>query len=247
MKIALISDIHEDITRLQKAFQLIEEKKCDEIVCLGDIVGYSYLNYNFPTTKNASECIKLVKSNCKIVVAGNHDFFSIKRLPNYKAGIEYPENWYELNFDERRNILQEKIWDYSFDLKPNLKESDIEYLSKLLEIEIAEFNGENILLSHFLFPDLNGSTTNYPKNTNDLSEHFSLMAENNCNFSFSGHGHYNGIMIANENNIGLNDFGISKLKGEKNWASIPCIAKGKRRNGFVIFHLNDRIVETVEL
>ena len=37
MRIALISDIHEDVVSLKQALRKISKQKVDEIACLGDI------------------------------------------------------------------------------------------------------------------------------------------------------------------------------------------------------------------
>ncbi|MBI2428496.1 MAG: metallophosphoesterase family protein [Ignavibacteriales bacterium] len=64
MKYAIISDIHSNLEALQKAFAIIDEKSVDEIICLGDIVGYG---------ANPNECVDIVRSRCSSVVLGNHD------------------------------------------------------------------------------------------------------------------------------------------------------------------------------
>ncbi len=64
MKYAIISDIHSNLEALQKALSIIDEKKVDEIICLGDIVGYG---------ANPNECAELVRTRCSSVVLGNHD------------------------------------------------------------------------------------------------------------------------------------------------------------------------------
>ena len=40
MKIGLITDIHENANLLKEALRLAAKNKCDEIVCLGNIVGF---------------------------------------------------------------------------------------------------------------------------------------------------------------------------------------------------------------
>jgi predicted phosphodiesterase len=64
MKYAVISDIHANVEALTKAFQLIDAENVDEIICLGDLVGYG---------PNPNECAELVRSRCSIVILGNHD------------------------------------------------------------------------------------------------------------------------------------------------------------------------------
>lgn len=64
MKYAIISDIHSNLEALQKALSIIDGKKVDEIICLGDIVGYG---------AEPNACVDLVRSRCASVVLGNHD------------------------------------------------------------------------------------------------------------------------------------------------------------------------------
>jgi len=64
MKYAVISDIHSNLEALQKAFEVIDENKADEIICLGDIVGYG---------ANPNECVDLIRLRCSTIILGNHD------------------------------------------------------------------------------------------------------------------------------------------------------------------------------
>ena len=64
MRFAIISDIHSNLEALTKAFELIDQESVQEIVCLGDVVGYG---------ANPNECVALVRSRCKTVLRGNHD------------------------------------------------------------------------------------------------------------------------------------------------------------------------------
>ncbi len=64
MKYAIISDIHSNLEALTKVLSIIDEKKVDEIICLGDIVGYG---------ANPNECVTIVRDRCSAIVLGNHD------------------------------------------------------------------------------------------------------------------------------------------------------------------------------
>ena len=64
MKYAIISDIHANLEALTKALSIINEKHVDEIICLGDVVGYG---------ANPNECVEIVRGSCSAVVLGNHD------------------------------------------------------------------------------------------------------------------------------------------------------------------------------
>jgi predicted phosphodiesterase len=63
-RLAIISDIHGNLHALQSVLSRIAEFEVDQIVCLGDIVGYG----PFP-----ERCLDLVVRHCSIIVQGNHD------------------------------------------------------------------------------------------------------------------------------------------------------------------------------
>lgn len=63
MKYAIISDLHANLEALQ-AVLVDASDRGDAVVCLGDIVGYN---------ADPSECLRLVRETCAIVIAGNHD------------------------------------------------------------------------------------------------------------------------------------------------------------------------------
>ncbi len=64
MIIAIISDIHGNLEALEKALELIDQVEVDEVLCLGDVVGYG---------ADPNECIDRVRSRCSVVLLGNHD------------------------------------------------------------------------------------------------------------------------------------------------------------------------------
>ncbi len=65
MRIAIISDIHGNLEALQSILEHIKSQDINEIVCLGDVIGYG---------ANPNECTDIIKETCKVVIAGNHDF-----------------------------------------------------------------------------------------------------------------------------------------------------------------------------
>ena len=64
MRIAIISDIHSNLEALEKAFEIIDKKNIDEIICLGDLVGYG---------ASPNECVELTRKRAGNVLLGNHD------------------------------------------------------------------------------------------------------------------------------------------------------------------------------
>ena len=63
-RIALISDIHGNLEALQRVLDDIAEAAPDQIVCLGDVVGYG---------PDPGPCVELVHEACDTVILGNHD------------------------------------------------------------------------------------------------------------------------------------------------------------------------------
>jgi predicted phosphodiesterase len=64
LKIAIISDIHGNLTALESSLQFIDSQKVDEIYCLGDLVGYG---------PEPEECVTLIRKATDKIVLGNHD------------------------------------------------------------------------------------------------------------------------------------------------------------------------------
>jgi predicted phosphodiesterase len=64
MRIAVIADIHANLEALEAVMARIAELTVDDIVCLGDIVGYN---------ANPNECIDIIRREKIVSVLGNHD------------------------------------------------------------------------------------------------------------------------------------------------------------------------------
>lgn len=189
MRIGIITDIHENTVTLTEAFRLASSYKCDEIACLGDIVGFDQRFYKFNPLHSAKACLDLVRSNCRWIVPGNHDLYAAGRLPSYTNGFTYPENWFSMDFSERKKISRGRVWTYEGEAPNDLEEEDIVFLSSLPEYIILPFAGTNCLLSHYIYPDFTGSTTQYIERNNHLRELWNFMEEHRVMYSFSGHSH----------------------------------------------------------
>jgi len=64
MKYAIIADIHGNLEAFQVVLDDIKAQRADQIVCLGDVVGYN---------ANPKECLKIVRDMNIPCVKGNHD------------------------------------------------------------------------------------------------------------------------------------------------------------------------------
>ncbi|MFQ5677252.1 MAG: metallophosphoesterase family protein, partial [bacterium] len=71
MKYAIISDIHGNLEALEKVLAEIDRLDVDEILCLGDVVGYG---------PNPNECVQIIRQRAQYTLAGNHDYAPIGKL-----------------------------------------------------------------------------------------------------------------------------------------------------------------------
>jgi len=78
MRYAFISDIHANLEALEAVFDDIDTQEIDEVICLGDIVGYG---------ANPNECVDLVVKRCPIILLGNHDAAAIEQLSTQHFNI----------------------------------------------------------------------------------------------------------------------------------------------------------------
>jgi predicted phosphodiesterase len=64
MRFAVISDIHSNLHALEAVLADIRTETPDEIVCLGDIVGYG---------PHPNECVEAIREHAALSLCGNHD------------------------------------------------------------------------------------------------------------------------------------------------------------------------------
>lgn len=64
MKCAILSDIHANLDALRLVLDDADEQGVDQIVCLGDVVGYG---------PQPAEALTLIRSRATVILAGNHD------------------------------------------------------------------------------------------------------------------------------------------------------------------------------
>lgn len=224
MKYAIISDIHEDINSLRDVIELTEKFKVDKLVCLGDITGFSHLHHTHSQTKDADACVDLVKKNFDIVVAGNHDYNSINRMPKHL-----------IRHAKAQSSIPKKTWNYQGEVHADLSTDSTEFLNNLPEYYIETAHNFRILFSHFTYPDLTGSTMIVPETKKELKSHFNFMKRKNCLLGFLGHTHINGYASSSGNYVRFKEFGFTKIAKKQQIIFGPAIVKDGNRSGFMIF------------
>lgn len=246
MKIGIITDIHENVRILEETLKIAEEYKCDEMACLGDIVGFDTRFYDLSVKPCAKSCVGLIESNCRWVVAGNHDLYSVSRLPSWSNGFEFPENWFTIKADERKRLSEGRVWTYEYDSPNNLSEKETEYLKKLPEYIIPELGENPILFSHYIYPDFTGSTTIYVERNNQIKRHWGFMGSNSVRVSLIGHSHSifagfayknRGFSVKAFHSLPNNEF---LLGDDSVIVLLPPLSGDKGKTGFTIYDTSTR-------
>ncbi|HOZ48273.1 MAG TPA: metallophosphoesterase family protein [Candidatus Hydrogenedentes bacterium] len=73
MRYAIVSDIHSNLEAFETVLKAIENVGVDQIICLGDVVGYN---------GNPNECVAIIRERSIPTICGNHDAVA--------SGIEEP-------------------------------------------------------------------------------------------------------------------------------------------------------------
>jgi predicted phosphodiesterase len=113
MRYAVLSDVHSNLEAFKVVIKDIEQKKIEDILFLGDIVGYG---------PDPNECLDILVERCKINLAGNHDW-GVLGLTDVTYFNEYARRAIEWTRDvltgENREILK------SFPVKKEIIDDDI--------------------------------------------------------------------------------------------------------------------------
>ena len=88
--IAIVSDIHSNLEALTAVLEEIDRRGIEDILCLGDVVGYG---------PNPMECLDLVRKRCRVALMGNHDFAVLYEPYNFNSGAEQACFWTRAQFE----------------------------------------------------------------------------------------------------------------------------------------------------
>jgi len=133
---AIISDIHGNLVAFQRALQDCADQKVDEIVCIGDIVGYG---------PDPIECVDLVRQRCKWSLCGNHDVALFMNFPigfnkMAREAVEWQRTvlqprWYSLGAKRRRwgwlqNLQPSKLVEKTLYVHASPRDPVLEYVEE---------------------------------------------------------------------------------------------------------------------
>lgn len=110
-KIAVISDIHGNYPALKAVLDGIDSDGIEDVICLGDIVGY-YCQVN--------ECIDVLRERKIYCLLGNHDYYMI-------SGTCCNSRTVKMCIDYQKTIIQRDNYEWLSSLKPDYDTTDISY------------------------------------------------------------------------------------------------------------------------
>lgn len=90
MVYAVISDVHANFSALKSVFFDLKTRNIQKIYFLGDAVGYG---------PEPNECLELLKSECRVVLAGNHDWgvCGLTDIKNFNVYARQAIEWTRTN------------------------------------------------------------------------------------------------------------------------------------------------------
>jgi len=128
-----------------------------------------------------------------------------------------------------------ETWSYKGEIYAVLNAANIDFLKQLPEYVIETTVDYRILFSHFLFPDITGSTTVIPRKKKALKPHLNFMKHKTCLYSFVGHSHINGFAFYWGCRIHFREFGYKRLSKKQQIIFGPALAINEGRSGYMIF------------
>ncbi len=243
MRLAIISDIHEDILSLKKILSKAEKKGYDKLICLGDISGFSVPYYKYNKTRNAHACLSLIREKADIIIPGNHDLHAGGIIPDFSSVFDFPSDWYELDYRKKSEMANNTIWLHEEnDLNPLYTPEDIEFLRSLPEYRVLETSTINIMFSHYIYPNLSGCKKGFYSREEDFKQHFTFMKENECSVSFTGHTHTRGMYSVSPRHFRHYRYKSVKIEDFPLCIGIHPVTSHQKRSGFCIFDTESLIV-----
>jgi len=165
---AIVSDLHANIEAVREVLKDIDSQDIEDIVCLGDVVGYG---------PEPERCIDIVMKRCRFCLSGNHDYAVLtiaeRFNPLAEEAVNFTRNELRPGFFSLRR--RRRRWQFLRDQLLSKRETDILYVHGSPRDERNEY----ILESDITFG-------NYDK----IEECFSRVPR----LCFIGHSHVPGLV-----------------------------------------------------
>ncbi|HZU40446.1 MAG TPA: metallophosphoesterase family protein [Solirubrobacteraceae bacterium] len=111
MRVAVVSDIHGNRQAFEAVLEAIVDSDCQELWCLGDLVGYG---------ADPDACVRLAQAHAAVCLAGNHDLGVCGRLPleDFSRGAALAARW-------TQQTIAASTRDYLLELEPRTDDEKV--------------------------------------------------------------------------------------------------------------------------
>lgn len=105
MRVAIVSDVHGNRHAFDAVLEDADESGCDELWCLGDLVGYG---------AEPDACVERAQAHAAVCLAGNHDLavIGVVDLDEFSDGARTAAEW-------TRRVIGEPALEYLRSLSPS--------------------------------------------------------------------------------------------------------------------------------
>jgi predicted phosphodiesterase len=102
MRVAIVSDIHGNRHAFEAVLDAVADSGCEELWCLGDLVGYG---------ADPDACVALARRHAAICLAGNHDLGVRGSLPleEFSRGAALAATWTQERISPETRAYLEKL------------------------------------------------------------------------------------------------------------------------------------------
>jgi predicted phosphodiesterase len=102
MRVAIVSDIHGNRHAFEAVLDAVADSGCEELWCLGDLVGYG---------ADPDACVALARRHAAICLAGNHDLGVRGSLPleEFSRGAALAATWTQEHISPETRAYLEKL------------------------------------------------------------------------------------------------------------------------------------------
>jgi diadenosine tetraphosphatase ApaH/serine/threonine PP2A family protein phosphatase len=118
---AIISDVHSNLEALEAVLEDVEEQGCEEIVCLGDLIGYG---------PNPRQVLRIATGRFEFTLMGNHEEGILYQPVGFNWKAEASAWWTKDQLRSPRHPGPEnaKFWKYLEDMPRYAQHGDVLYV-----------------------------------------------------------------------------------------------------------------------
>lgn len=219
---AIISDLHANLAALKAVLDDIKDRGIEEIICLGDMIGYG---------PDPVECLNLVRG-FKVCILGNHEEAVLFRAgsKDFRARAELSIEWTKQQLFSSDSLMAQEALRFLHTLQERYEEGD----------ELYVHGSPRQPLRDYVYPkDV--------QNKRKIAEIFSHIKK----FCFCGHTHLPGVFqedgtFVHPEDLPMNVFLTGDEKVMVNVGSVGQPRDGDRRSCYVTFDGDAIVFRRVE-